>query len=60
MKTLKMKQLDLRDEEIANALISLGMSRPVSKAMSLPRLSLRGGTGLRQPEVSIARDKKLS
>ncbi|MBU4220551.1 MAG: hypothetical protein KKA10_02830 [Euryarchaeota archaeon] len=33
MKTLKMKQLDEKDEEIADALISLGMSR--NAAMTL-------------------------
>jgi predicted transcriptional regulator len=31
MKTIKMKQLDEKDEEIADALISLGMSRNAAK-----------------------------
>lgn len=61
MKALKIKQLDEKDEEIADILISLGMSRNV--AMSLTYLqSMNSATSvdlervarLRQPEVSIA------
>jgi len=61
MKTLKMKQLDDKDEEIADALISLGMSR--NEAMTLAymqntnsatSIELERSARLRQPEVSIA------
>jgi len=61
MKTLKTKQLAEKDEEIADILISLGMSR--SMAMSLAYLqNMNSATSvdletvakLRQPEVSIA------
>jgi predicted transcriptional regulator len=61
MKTLKMKQLDEKDEEIADTLISLGMSRPVARVLSYLKnvnevisIELERGTELRQPEVSIA------
>jgi predicted transcriptional regulator len=61
MKTLTIKQLDKKDEEIADALISLGMSRPVARVLSylkngneVTSMELERGTGLRQPEVSIA------
>ena len=61
MKTLKMKQLDEKDEEIASTLISLSMSRPVARTLSylqngneITSIELERGTGLRQPEVSIA------
>jgi predicted transcriptional regulator len=61
MKSLTIKQLDENDEEIANALISLGMSRNVAKALSclqssneVTSMELERGTELRQPEVSIA------
>src|SRR5574341_513858 len=61
MKTLKMNQLDEKDEEIADALISLGMSR--NEAMTLAymqntnsatSLELERAARLHQPEVSIA------
>ena len=61
MKTLKMKQLDEKDEEIADALISLGMSRTFARILSYLQgsneatsVELERGTGLRQPEVCIA------
>jgi predicted transcriptional regulator len=61
MKTLKMKQLDEKDEEIADALISLGMSRNAALALaymqnanSATSLELERSARLRQPEVSIA------
>ena len=61
MKTLTIKQLDKNDEKIADALISLGMSRYVARVLSYlhdsneaTSVELERGTGLRQPEVSIA------
>ncbi len=61
MKALTIKQLDKKDEEIAEALISLGMSRPTARILSYlhnrneaTSVELERGTGLRQPEVSIA------
>ncbi len=60
MKTL-MRQIDEKDEEIADALISLGMSRPIARILSylknrneVTSVELEKGTGLHQPEVSIA------
>jgi len=60
MKTLSVKQLDEKDEEIADAIMSLGMSRPVARTLSYLQnvdeatsIELERGTGLRQPEVSI-------
>jgi predicted transcriptional regulator len=61
MKTIKMKQLDKLDEEIADALISLGMSRNAAMTLaymqnvnSATSLDLERAARLRQPEVSIA------
>ncbi len=61
MKTLKMKQLDEKDEEIADALISLGLGRNVAMTLaymqntnSATALELERSARLRQPEVSIA------
>ncbi len=61
MKTFEIKQLDDKDEKIADALISLGMSRPVARTLSYLQdvneattIELERGVGLRQPEVSIA------
>jgi predicted transcriptional regulator len=61
MKTLKMNQFDEKEEEIADALISLGMSRNVSMMLaymqntkSATSIELERSTTLRQPEVSIA------
>ncbi len=66
MKSLTIRQLDEKDEEIADALISLGMSRPVARTLSylqngneVTTIEIERGTGLRQPEVSIVtRDLK--
>jgi predicted transcriptional regulator len=61
MKTLKINQFDEKDEEIADALISLGMSRNVARMLAYMRntnsatsIELERTTRLRQPEVSIA------
>ncbi len=61
MKTLKMKQLDEKDEEIADVLISLGLGRNVAMTLaymqntnSATALELERSARLRQPEVSIA------
>ncbi len=61
MKSLTIRQLDEKDEEIADDLISLGISRPIARILSyLKNVSeatssdLEMVTGLRQPEVSIA------
>jgi predicted transcriptional regulator len=60
MKTIKVKQLDEKDEEIADALISLGMSRNTAltlaymqNANSATSIELERSARLRQPEVSI-------
>jgi predicted transcriptional regulator len=61
MKSLVKKQLDEKNEEIANVLISLGLSRPIAKTLSYLQnlkeatsVELERVTGLQQPEVSIA------
>lgn len=61
MKIISLKQLDDNDEEIANALISLGMNRSVARTLSYLQnvdeataVELEKGAGLHQPEVSIA------
>ncbi len=61
MKTIVVRQLDEKDEEIADALISLGMSRNEARTLTYLRNvdeatsnELEKCTGLRQPEVSIA------
>jgi predicted transcriptional regulator len=61
MKKREVKQFDEKEEEITDALISLGMNRPVARTLSyLQNINeatsreLETGTGLRQPEVSIA------
>jgi predicted transcriptional regulator len=61
MKTLKIDQFDEKDEEIADALISLGMSKNVAMALSYLQntnaarsVDLERAARLRQPEVSIA------
>lgn len=60
MKNLNIKQLDEKDEEIADALISLGMSKNAAMALaymqtanSATSLDLERAARLRQPEVSI-------
>ncbi|MBE0524675.1 MAG: ArsR family transcriptional regulator [Methanosarcinales archaeon] len=61
MKIRNIKQLDDKDEEIAELLISLGMSRLVARTLTYiqkvdttPSVDIERGTGLRQPEVSVA------
>jgi predicted transcriptional regulator len=61
MKTLKMNQFDDKEEKIADALISLGMSRNVSMMLaymqntkSATSIEIERSARLRQPEVSIA------
>jgi predicted transcriptional regulator len=61
MKIRDIKQLDDKDEEIAELLISLGMSRLVARTLTYiqkvdttPSIDIERGTGLRQPEVSVA------
>jgi predicted transcriptional regulator len=61
MKALKIKQLDEKDEEIADILISLGMTRNVAMSLtylqnmsSATSVDLERVARLRQPEVSIA------
>jgi predicted transcriptional regulator len=60
MKAL-MKQIDEKNEEIVDTLISLGMKRPIARVLSylknrneVTSVELERETGLRQPEVSIA------
>jgi len=61
MKKLDIKLLDEKEEEIADALISLGMNRTVARTLAFLQNvdetksdELETVTGLRQPEVSIA------
>lgn len=61
MKTITIRQLSEKNEEIADKLISLGMSRPIARILSYLKhvdtattVELERGSGLRQPEVSIA------
>jgi predicted transcriptional regulator len=61
MKALQIKQFDEKDEEIAKALISLGMNKNVALALTylqnlnaVTSTDLERGANLRQPEVSIA------
>ena len=61
MKAIDVKQLDDKDEEIADALISLGMNRSVARTLAYLQnvdeatsVELEKGAGLHQPEVSIA------
>ncbi len=61
MMTIDVKQLDEKDEEIADALISLGISRPIARTLvylqktdGTTAVEIETGAGLRQPEVSVA------
>jgi predicted transcriptional regulator len=61
MKKLDINQLDDSDEELAEILISSGMIKPVARTLAYLQkvdtatsIDLERGTGLRQPEVSIA------
>jgi predicted transcriptional regulator len=60
MKKLNINQLDKKEEEMANVLISLGLGRTVARTLAYlnngdeaTSVALEKGTGLRQPEVSI-------
>jgi predicted transcriptional regulator len=60
MKQLNINQLDEKEEEIADALISLGLGRTVARTLAslnngneVTSVALERRTGLRQPEVSI-------
>jgi predicted transcriptional regulator len=61
MKNLLVKQFDEKDEEIVDALITLGMGRPIARVLAylqqvneVTSIELETATDLRQPEVSIA------
>lgn len=61
MKKFNINQLDEKEEEIADALISLGLGRLVGRTLAYlnnrdeaTSVALEMGTGLRQPEISIA------
>lgn len=61
MKKVNINQFDDKDEEITDALISLGMSRYVARTLSYLQnvdeaaaVEIENGAGLHQPEVSIA------
>ncbi len=61
MKTITIRQLNEKNEKIADELISLGISRPIARILSylqseneVTSVELERGAGLRQPEVSIA------
>ena len=61
MKKLNINQFDEKEEEIADALISLGLGRLVARTLAYlnngeeaTSVALEMGAGLRQPEVSIA------
>jgi predicted transcriptional regulator len=61
MKKLEVKHFDEKEEEIVDALISLGLNRPVAKTLAylqqaneVKSSELEMGTDLRQPEISIA------
>jgi predicted transcriptional regulator len=60
MKKLNINQFDEKEEEIADALISLGLGRTVARTLAslnngneVTSVALERETGLRQPEVSI-------
>jgi predicted transcriptional regulator len=61
MKKLNINQLDEKEEEIADALISLGLGRPAARTLAClnngeeaTSVALEQGKGLRHPEVSIS------
>src|SRR5659263_41397 len=61
MKKMNFNQLDKKQEDIADALISLGLGRTVARTLAYlnngeeaTSVALEQGSGLRQPEVSIA------
>ena len=60
MSSFNINQLDEKEEEIADALISLGLGRTVARTLAylnngneVTSVALERRTGLRQPEVSI-------
>jgi predicted transcriptional regulator len=66
MKTLSIKQFDEKDEEIIDALFSLGMSRNAARTLAYMRntnsstsTDLERSARLRQPEVSIVMKKLI-
>src|SRR5659263_495807 len=61
MKKININQLDEKEEEIADAFISLGLGRTVARTLAflnnvneVTSVALERRTGLRKPEVSIA------
>ena len=61
MKKQNIKQFDEKEEEITDALISLGLGIAVARTLAFlndgeeaTSVALEQGSGLRQPEVSIA------
>ncbi len=61
MKALNIRRLDEKEEQISDALIFLGMSRPAARILSYLQhvneatsVELERGAELRQPEISIA------
>jgi predicted transcriptional regulator len=61
MNKLNINQFDEKEEEIADALLSLGLERSVARTLvflnngeEATSVALETGSGLRQPEVSIA------
>jgi predicted transcriptional regulator len=61
MKKQNINQFDIKEEEIAEALVSLGLGRAVARTLAFlndgeeaTSIALEQGSGLRHPEVSIA------
>jgi predicted transcriptional regulator len=61
MKKQNINQFDIKEEEIAEALVSLGLGRAVARTLAFlndgeeaTSVALEQGSGLRHPEVSIA------
>lgn len=61
MKKLNINQFDEKEEEIADILISLGLGRSIARTLAFlnngeeaTTVALEHGSGLHQPEVSIA------
>jgi predicted transcriptional regulator len=60
MKKININQLDEKEEEIADTLVSLGLGRLVARTLAFlnngeeaTSVALEMGAGMRQPEVSI-------
>jgi predicted transcriptional regulator len=67
MKRLDVKQLDEKDEEIADALIAIGMNRNIARTPSYLQnvdaatsVELERVARMRQPEISIAMKLKIT